>query len=58
MITILAVKIHKAINEDRKDLYEATRGSWRAAMDQCNSDTINYVVGIYEGLVISAYENQ
>ena len=56
MFRILAVKIHKAINDDRKDLYEATRGNWAAAIDKCNADTVNYVVGIYEGLVVSAYE--
>lgn len=51
----LAVKIHHAINTDRKDLYEATRGNWPAAKASCNEDNIKFVVGIYEGKVLSAY---
>jgi hypothetical protein len=51
----LAVKIQNAINNDRKDLYEATRGNWSAAKASCNSDNIAFVVGIYEGKVLSAY---
>ncbi|MEH7085422.1 hypothetical protein V7139_22150 [Neobacillus drentensis] len=55
MVRILAVKIKRAINENRVDLYEATRGNWKAAKENCNTDTVGYVVGIYEGKVLSAY---
>lgn len=51
----LAVKIQNAMNHDRKDLYEATRGNWPAAKANCNAGNIDFVVGIYEGKVLSAY---
>jgi hypothetical protein len=56
VVRILAVKIKRAINDSRVDLYEATRGNWKAAKENCNSNTVSYVVGIYEGKVLSAYK--
>jgi hypothetical protein len=50
---ILVVKIHNAINKDKKDPYEATRGNWRAS--KVNTSHSDYVVGLYNGEVLAAY---
>jgi hypothetical protein len=50
---ILMVKIQKTLKEGKNN-YEATRGNWK--VDKRRFNNIQYVVGIENGEVVSAYQ--
>ncbi|MGG4468468.1 hypothetical protein ABER68_10600 [Paenibacillus alvei] len=51
--SVLAVKIHNAIQKDGKDYYEATRGNWRAS--KVRARKVNYVLGVLNKQVVCVY---
>lgn len=55
---ILVIKINKLYRRDMSDdeLYDAVRGYWKASLNSIKSRKIEYVFGVYNGLIVAVYK--
>ncbi len=55
---ILVIKINKLYRRDMGDdeLYDAVRGYWKASLNSIKSRNIEYVFGVYNGLIVAVYK--
>ena len=55
---ILVIKINKLYRRDMSDdeLYDAVRGYWKASLNSIKTRNIEYVFGVYNGLIVAVYK--
>ena len=55
---ILVIKINKLYRRDMGDdeLYDAVRGYWKASLNSIKTRKIEYVFGVYNGLIVAVYK--
>ncbi len=55
---ILVIKINKLYRRDMSDdeLYDAVRGYWKASLNSIKTRKIEYVFGVYNGLIVAVYK--
>lgn len=56
--SILVIKINKLYRKDMSEaeLYDAVRGYWAASLKSINTRKVEYVFGVYNGLIVAVYK--
>ena len=56
--SILVIKINKLYRKDmsEKELYDAVRGFWKASLKSIKEREVEYVFGVYNGLIVAVYK--
>ena len=56
--SIMVIKINKRYRRDMsaRELYDAVRGIWRASLNSINRRKVEYVLGVYNQLVVAVYK--
>ena len=56
--SILVIKINKLYRRDmsKAELYDAVRGFWNASLKSIETRKVEYVFGVYNGLIVAVYK--
>lgn len=56
--SILVIKINKLYRKDMSEaeLYDAVRGFWKASLKSIKERNVEYVFGVYNGLIVAVYK--
>lgn len=56
--SILVIKINKLYRRDmsKAELYDAVRGFWKASLKSIETRKVEYVFGVYNGLIVAVYK--